>query len=144
MKPRKVIEAPIEQHTSAADGSSGLRIIVEVLLDIRDLLQNPPIKISGQPIDEPRGAFSPRDDFLYGDLQTKDEQGYGTHEPPTVEHDHLFLDAVTIVREHKRASASLLQSKLGINYTQSAKLLDQLEAAGIIAPKEGAKPRKVL
>lgn len=58
--------------------------------------------------------------------------------------DPLFDQAKEIVQREKKVSASFLQRKLRIGYFYSAKLLDQLEAAGIIGPKEGAKPRKIL
>ena len=60
------------------------------------------------------------------------------------EKDSLFDEAVAAVREEDHASRSLLQRKLEIGYVQSSRLMDQLEAAGIISPKEGGKPRKVL
>ena len=48
------------------------------------------------------------------------------------------------VCQYDRASASLLQRRLRIGYARAARLLDELEAAGIIGPGEGAKPRDVL
>lgn len=60
------------------------------------------------------------------------------------EKDELFDQAVEIVRTANRASTTLLQEKLLIGYVKSRKLIDQLEAHGIISPKDGAKPRKVL
>jgi len=58
--------------------------------------------------------------------------------------DALFEDAVKIVCQHDRASASLLQRRLSIGYARAARILDQLEEAGIVGPGEGAKPRDVL
>ncbi len=58
--------------------------------------------------------------------------------------DVLFDDAVRVVRESGRASISLLQRKLRIGYTRAARLIDQLEEAGIVGPDEGIKGRKVL
>ncbi|KKS84458.1 MAG: cell division FtsK/SpoIIIE [Candidatus Gottesmanbacteria bacterium GW2011_GWA1_43_11] len=58
--------------------------------------------------------------------------------------DELFQDAVRTVCQHDRASASLLQRRLSIGYARAARILDQLEAAGIVGPGEGSKPRDVL
>ncbi len=58
--------------------------------------------------------------------------------------DNLFDDAVRIVCQYDKASASLLQRKLSVGYSRAAKLLDQLEENGIIGPAEGSKPRDVL
>lgn len=58
--------------------------------------------------------------------------------------DNLFEDAVRVVCQYDKASASLLQRKLSIGYSRAAKILDQLEENGIIGPAEGSKPRDVL
>ena len=58
--------------------------------------------------------------------------------------DDLFEEAVKIVSMNDRASASLLQRKLSIGYARSARLLDELEAKGIVGPADGSKPREVL
>lgn len=58
--------------------------------------------------------------------------------------DELFEEAVRIVCQYDRASASLLQRKLSVGYARAARILDQLEEVGIVGPGEGAKPRDVL
>ena len=60
------------------------------------------------------------------------------------ERDTLFEEAVRVVCEYDRASASLLQRRLKIGYARAARILDQLEAAGVVGPPEGSKPRDVL
>ena len=62
----------------------------------------------------------------------------------TGEEDELFEEAVRTVCQYDRASASLLQRRLRIGYARAARLIDELEAANIIGPGEGAKPRDVL
>lgn len=59
------------------------------------------------------------------------------------EGDELYEEAVEIVRQAKKASASLLQRRLKIGYARAARLLDLMEAKRIIGPGEGAKPREV-
>jgi len=57
--------------------------------------------------------------------------------------DDLFFEAVKVVQEAGKASASLLQRRLQVGYARAAKLLDIMERKGLIGPVEGAKPRKV-
>lgn len=58
--------------------------------------------------------------------------------------DQLFEKAKMIVREYNRASASFLMKKLSVGYAKSARLMDELERAGIIGPATGSKPREIL
>ncbi len=58
--------------------------------------------------------------------------------------DELFEEAVRTIVQYDRASASLLQRRLRIGYARAARLLDELEMAGIVGPGEGSKPRDVL
>jgi S-DNA-T family DNA segregation ATPase FtsK/SpoIIIE len=58
--------------------------------------------------------------------------------------DELYDQAIQIVVEAKQASVSLLQRRMRIGYTRAARLIDSLEAGGIIGPYEGSKPREVL
>jgi len=59
------------------------------------------------------------------------------------EEDELFEEAVKVVVQAKKASASLLQRRLKVGYARAARLLDIMEAKGIVGPGEGAKPREV-
>lgn len=59
------------------------------------------------------------------------------------ERDELFVQAANIVVEAGQASVSLLQRRLRVGYTRAARLVDQLESAGIVGPYEGSKPRQV-
>jgi S-DNA-T family DNA segregation ATPase FtsK/SpoIIIE len=59
--------------------------------------------------------------------------------------DPIFDDAVQIVREAHKASISMLQRRLRIGYTRAARVIDQMEAMGIIGPAQsGSQPREVL
>jgi DNA segregation ATPase FtsK/SpoIIIE-like protein len=60
------------------------------------------------------------------------------------EMDDLFEKTVELVVEYDKATASLIQRRLGIGYARAARILDQLETAGVVGPAEGAKPRRVL
>ncbi len=60
------------------------------------------------------------------------------------ERDSMFEDAARIIVTHQQGSASLLQRKLKLGYNRAGRIIDQLEAAGIIGPFEGSKARQVL
>ncbi len=58
--------------------------------------------------------------------------------------DEFFVKAIDVVTEAGQASVSLLQRRLGVGYARAGRLVDQLEANGIVGPHEGSKPRRVL
>jgi len=57
--------------------------------------------------------------------------------------DELFFEAVRVIQETGKASASLLQRQLKVGYARAARLLDIMEDKGLIGPADGAKARKV-
>jgi len=57
--------------------------------------------------------------------------------------DELFEDAARIIVAHQHGSTSLLQRKLKLGYNRAGRIIDQLEAAGIVGPFEGSKAREV-
>src|SRR5690554_1744338 len=60
------------------------------------------------------------------------------------ERDALFEDAARVIVMAQQGSASLLQRKLKLGYNRAGRIIDQLEAAGIVGPFEGSKARQVL
>ncbi|MBI5732772.1 hypothetical protein HY967_02305 [Candidatus Jorgensenbacteria bacterium] len=58
--------------------------------------------------------------------------------------DELYEEALQVVRNAKKASASLLQRRLKVGYARAARLLDIMEEHGVIGPGDGAKPREIL
>lgn len=60
------------------------------------------------------------------------------------DNDPLFNQAVDIISQFDKASASLLQRRLKVGYARAARMLDELEAAGYVGPAEGSKPREVV
>jgi len=58
--------------------------------------------------------------------------------------DPLYQDVVRLICQFDKASASLLQRRLSIGYSRAARILDQLEADGLVGPAEGSKPRDVM
>jgi S-DNA-T family DNA segregation ATPase FtsK/SpoIIIE len=61
-----------------------------------------------------------------------------------MDRDVMFEEAARIVVTHQQGSASLLQRRLKLGYNRAGRIVDQLEAAGIIGPFEGSKARQVL
>jgi DNA segregation ATPase FtsK/SpoIIIE, S-DNA-T family len=60
------------------------------------------------------------------------------------EADRLLPDAVSVIREYDRASASLLQRRLKIGYARAARIIDQLESRGYVGAFDGSNARMVL
>lgn len=73
------------------------------------------------------------------------EDGEGLKEEVDLsERDKMFDDAAKLVVQFQQGSASFLQRKLKLGYNRAGRIVDQLEAAGIIGPFEGSKAREVL
>jgi S-DNA-T family DNA segregation ATPase FtsK/SpoIIIE len=58
--------------------------------------------------------------------------------------DQLFEEAARLIVMHQQGSTSLIQRKLKLGYNRAGRIIDQLEAAGIVGPFEGSKAREVL
>ena len=70
------------------------------------------------------------------------ESGGGTIDMANI--DPMFEDAARMVVNTQKGSTSDLQRRLGMGYARAGRVMDQLEAAGIVGPQEGSKPRQVL
>jgi len=68
-----------------------------------------------------------------GDKESQDDSDY----------DSLFDEALELVVEKEKASASMIQRRFRVGYNRAARIIDQLYDAGYIGPEEGSKPRKV-
>ena len=58
--------------------------------------------------------------------------------------DELFREAVSLVITHQQGSISLLQRRLKVGYSRAARLVDEMEQAGVVGPFTGSKAREVL
>ncbi len=75
-----------------------------------------------------------------------DENGEGSSnkDMDLSERDALFEDAARLIVMHQQGSTSLIQRKLKLGYNRAGRIIDQLEAFGIVGPFEGSKAREVL
>ncbi|MBO0474634.1 cell division protein FtsK [Enterococcus sp. DIV0840] len=79
-------------------------------------------------------------DYQESMMPTEEETTGGSSE---ASQDELYEEAKALVVEMQTASISLLQRRFRIGYNRAARLVDELEAHGVIGPSEGSKPRKV-
>jgi S-DNA-T family DNA segregation ATPase FtsK/SpoIIIE len=77
-------------------------------------------------------------------IDTGDEASSSADDLADEDADRLLPDAVEVIREYDRASASLLQRRLKVGYARAARMIDQLEARGYIGAFDGSNARQVL
>ncbi len=122
----------------------------EFLLGRGDMLFVPPgkaeaIRVHGafsKDIDADRVAAFLREQPPAPPLLATEQEGEEGSDP-TCE-DELFLDAMRLVVREHQASVSFLQRRLKVGYSRAARLMDLLEAAGVVSPYDGSKAREVM
>jgi S-DNA-T family DNA segregation ATPase FtsK/SpoIIIE len=77
-------------------------------------------------------------------LPEYEDEETGASTVDLAERDALFEEAAKLIVMHQQGSTSLIQRKLKLGYNRAGRLIDQLEAAGIVGPFEGSKAREVL
>lgn len=122
----------------------------EKLLGRGDMLFHPvgaskPVRIQGAFLsDEEVQAVV---DFVIGQQKAQYQENMIPEDIPETTSevdDEIYDDAVELVLEMQTASVSMLQRRFRIGYTRAARLIDEMEARGIVGPYEGSKPRQVL
>lgn len=73
-----------------------------------------------------------------------DDADNGNKEIDLKKRDPLFDDAARLVVQHQQGSTSLIQRRMQLGYNRAGRIIDQLEAAGIVGPFEGSKARDVI
>ncbi|MCE2392755.1 MAG: DNA translocase FtsK, partial [Proteobacteria bacterium] len=125
----------------------------ERLLGMGDMLHVPPgtarlDRIHGAYVSETevqavtdflRGQGSPEFDETLIQLSEESDQKEARGE----DYDEMFDQAVDLVARHRVASISFIQRKLKIGYNRSARIVEQMEADGIVGPQEGTKSREI-
>ena len=82
--------------------------------------------------------------FLLPEYVDENGEGTGSADFDLEDRDQLFEDAARLIVMHQQGSTSLIQRKMKLGYNRAGRIIDQLEAAGIVGPFEGSKAREVL
>ncbi|MFD2968238.1 FtsK/SpoIIIE family DNA translocase [Sphingobacterium bambusae] len=82
--------------------------------------------------------------FLLPEYVDENGEGSGSMDFDMSDRDQLFEEAARLIVMHQQGSTSLIQRKLKLGYNRAGRIIDQLEAAGIVGPFEGSKAREVL
>ncbi len=127
----------------------------EKLLGKGDMLYLPfgaskPIRLQGAFISD--GEVERLLEFVKGDMEAeydeeimeKLERGNDEEADDPGDSDELLNQAIEIVVDGGQASVSMIQRRLKVGYSRAGRIIDQMEARGIIGPHEGSKPRQVL
>ena len=92
-------------------------------------------------ISEQRGYSGP---FELPEYVDPNEEESGVGDVDLHKRDQLFEECAKMVVQYQQGSTSMLQRKLNVGYARAGRIMDQLEAAGIVGPQEGSKARSVL
>ncbi|MGN0004056.1 MAG: DNA translocase FtsK 4TM domain-containing protein [Sphingobacterium composti] len=82
--------------------------------------------------------------FMLPEYVDESGEGSGSMDFDMSDRDALFEEAARLIVMHQQGSTSLIQRKLKLGYNRAGRIIDQLEAAGIVGPFEGSKAREVL
>lgn len=149
---------PSRMAFAVSSGTDSRTIIdangAEKLLGRGDMLflpmgENKPIRVQGafisdQDVESVVTFVTDQQGANYEEKMMITEEDISTSGGGTEPQDELYDQAKDLVIEMQTASVSLLQRRFRVGYNRAARLVDELEANGIVGPSEGSKPRKVL
>lgn len=119
------LPSPNEQHTGKTESISPPPTPVQPKINSKPVVVQPMVQHTNSPNQPRSDQFKPTE---------KDSS-------PVV--DHMTLKAMWIVVQAKQGSVSLIQRRLGVGYTEAARLIDALEELGVVSKYLGSKPREV-
>lgn len=83
-------------------------------------------------------------DYIEDEMFVEDDEDSGSTSLFGDGEDPLYNDALTIIMQAGKASASYIQRRLKIGYNRAARLVEEMEARGIVGPANGSKPREII
>jgi S-DNA-T family DNA segregation ATPase FtsK/SpoIIIE len=92
-------------------------------------------------IDEQQGYPEP---YFLPEYKADDEMINGANGLTFADLDSMFEDAARLIVQNQHGSTSMIQRRLKLGYNRAGRIMDQLEAVGIVGPSEGSKAREVL
>lgn len=117
----------------------------------RDVMEKGALRAGMQPVideDEADDSDYPTDEDDLDEDYGEDAEGYENSEaydgPRMDADDPEIIEATRIIRAENKATAGLLQRRMNIGYAEAARILDSLEALGVVGPYSGSEPREVL
>jgi len=98
--------------------------------------------VSDKEIEKIVGFIKAQAEPVYNEAIVQGQQKSASGE--SVEKDDMYDEAVRVIMETNQASVSILQRRLRFGYTRAARIIDMMEADGLVGPFEGSKPRRIL
>ena len=138
------VSSSIDSRT-IIDGSGAEKLLGRGDMLFRPMGENKPIRVQGAFISDEEV------EHIVTFVKNQQEANYVEEMMPTETvaaaseepEDDLFGEAVEFIRSDETASISKLQRRFRIGYNRAARLIDEMEARGIVGPADGSKPRKV-
>src|SRR3989338_3067912 len=129
--------------TSGAEKLMGRGDMLYISSDLSKPVRLQGAYVSDEEIERVVGVIKSQGEPTYQEGVTE-RLGNGVGGTSSDDDDDLLGEATDIIMQAHKASASLLQRRLRIGYARAARILDLLEARGVIGPADGARPREVL
>ncbi|MCK4518869.1 MAG: DNA translocase FtsK [Candidatus Omnitrophica bacterium] len=100
--------------------------------------------VSDEEIEKIAGYIKSQGTASYNEAILKEQERVSSSGARSLKKDELYDEAINVILESSHASVSMLQRRLGLGYTRAARLIDAMEAEGIVGPYRGSKPREII